>query len=78
MSEKEYALSKIHIDRCESCMSVFLDSGEHDAINRYLTSLDSPDVAAAEEEAFENDYRKKLVEMAMKFKTEILDRQDYT
>jgi hypothetical protein len=33
-----------------------------------------PDVAAAEEQVFENDYRGKLVEMAIKFKSEIVDR----
>lgn len=71
MKEKEYATSKIHMDQCWKCSSIFLDSEEHEAINRYLTSLESPDVAKAEEEKFEKLYQEKLVEMAEKMLAEM-------
>ena len=64
MEEKEYATSKIHVDRCTSCTGIFLDGGEADAVNRYLTSLESPDVEKAEEEELEKRYQSALVRMA--------------
>lgn len=64
MEETEYLGSKIHIDRCTSCTGVFLDGGEADAVNRYLTSLESEDVEKAKDEEMEKRYQDALVKMA--------------
>ena len=64
MEEKEYAGSKVHVDQCVSCTGIFLDGGEAEAVNRYLTSLESPDVEKAENEELEKRYQDALVKMA--------------
>lgn len=64
MEETEYLSSKIHIDRCTACTGMFLDGGEADAVNRYLTSLESEDVEKAEDEEMEKRYQEALVKMA--------------
>lgn len=64
MEEKEYAGSKVHVDQCVSCTGLFLDGGESEAVNRYLTSLESPDVEKARDEEYEIRYQDALVKMA--------------
>ena len=71
MEETEYALSKTHVDQCPKCSGIFLDRGEAEEINRYLTSAESPDVARAEDEKYERLYEKGLVEMARRFLEDI-------
>lgn len=68
MAETEYALSKVHVDQCAACHSVFLDAGEDEEIARYFASLDSPEAIRSEEAKdtveWEALYQKRLVEMA--------------
>lgn len=64
MEEKEYAGSKVHVDQCVSCTGIFLDGGEAEAVNRYLTSLESPNVEKTEDEELEKRYQDSLVKMA--------------
>ena len=71
MEETEYALSKTHVDQCPKCSGIFLDRGEAEEINRYLTSMESPDAAKAEDEKYERLYEKGLVEMARRFLDDI-------
>ena len=61
MQEEEYALSGVHIDRCPSCSSIFLDGGEHTELNRYLSSLESEVVMKNEEKKIISQYEKAFV-----------------
>lgn len=68
MAETEYALSKVHVDQCAACHSVFLDAGEDEEIARYFASLESPEAVrnenAKDAEKWEALYQKRLAEMA--------------
>ncbi len=75
MTETEYALSKVHVDQCAACHSVFLDAGEDEEIARYFASLDSLEAVSNEEAKdvakWEALYQKRLVDMAKELLAEI-------
>lgn len=74
MEEKEYAGSKIHVDQCTACTGIFLDGGEAEAVNRYLTSLESPDVEKSRDDELEKRYQDALVKMAEDMYANILSK----
>lgn len=60
MREEEYGFnSGIHIDRCDNCMSIFLNGGEAKEINRYLSSMESEEVQELELAKIETEYDEK-------------------
>jgi hypothetical protein len=60
MKEEEFGFNSwIHIDRCNICMSIFLNGNESWEINRYLSSLESEDVQILKEAKIEAEYEQK-------------------